>query len=657
MPAPLHRIQLQWQGGVALDLEWTKGRGTTTSLAETADDIVYLEAEADPDNATISGIPPICYRSDTPSLFECLQLRENTDYFVDITLPISRDLAEREVESHSGWPFGERLARVFLPDPPRRWRTNDKGHLIVSGTLRLRNHAGILDLRTRYGGGRRFEVVCQKIGYLDEFRTLLDRVADELAELLLQYDSPVSAGFSINDVSSANESGLLFQLRHVMAPENLPSSIEEILGRFSVKLLARHSFIDLEDVEEPDIETLATELDITELQPGGPLRRFFGGYTPRRIPVQEQSETADTPENRYIKYFLEEVLLLSTRLRDRLNIAGKHASSREAGAWVEQIDDLLSNRHWKKVGPFRQFPSNSQVLQKGRGYRDILRFDLSLRMGLELPWKRAEELAEGTYGDLRPVNELYEYWCFFVLRKTLLELCLKEQPNKGTLIQTSPDGLKVSLRKGRRSKTSYIYKETPDTKIEVNLFYNRRFSRPNKPLTSWLGSYTANFDPDYSIEIIKMQTGSVQRHWLHFDAKYRLDRADFDKIFADEQKELLNDDRDESEYDQELRRVHKREDLFKMHTYRDGILGSRGAYVLFPGDDDVMFLNGKQQNLFVRHPSAFGGAPSIKYPSVGAFSLSPGTEVGQQANLSAFIREVFESLATSNSYVEETASV
>jgi len=36
---------------------------------------------------------------------------------------------------------------------------------------------------------------------------------------------------------------------------------------------------------------------------------------------------------------------------------------------------------------------------------------------------------------------------------------------------------------------------------------------------------------------------------------------------------------DEVGYEQEILRLHRREDLFKMHTYRDGILSTRGAYI------------------------------------------------------------------------------
>lgn len=655
MTIPLHRIRFQWSDGVCLDLEWVKGRGIPTTLSDFPPEVTYVENEAEPDIACLHGIPPICYRADSPAIFEPFQLRENTEYFLDVALPVSRDFAAAAMEQQPGWPFDARLRYVFQSDPPRRWQTDKHGRLIVSGLLRLRSHAGILDLRTPFGGPLRLEVVCQKIGYLEEFRTLLDQVASELAELLLQYDSPVSAEFTITDATSTNEASLLFQLRNVMAPHNLPSAIDEILGRLHARLYSRHGIANLGEVEEPDTETLASELDITSLRAGGPLRRFFGGYTPQSFPIVEQYASRDTPENRYVKYFLEEVLLLSTRLRDRLAAAGKVASVREVTTWIEHLQELLSRREWKDVGQFRHFPSNSQLLQKGRGYREIVRFNLSIRMGLELPWKRAAELAEGIYGDLRPVNELYEYWCFFVLRRALAEICQKEQVSRNTLIQISADGLSVSLRRGYRSRTSFLYRETRDVRVEVNLFYNRRFKRPTKALSSWLGSYTANFDPDFSIEIVVHRVDGVRRHWLHFDAKYRFDHADFETHLGNEQTlTTSNGESYGSSYEKELKRIHKREDLFKMHTYRDGILSSRGAYIIYPGDDEDLILQGSRQNFFVRHPAAFDGNPLCKIPSVGVFSLSPNREAVQRAVLSNFLLEVLEALSSAAVYTEET---
>ncbi len=499
------------------------------------------------------------------------------------------------------------------------------------------------------------EVVCQKIGYLDEFRVLLDQVADELAELLLQYDSPVSAGFNVSDLTSENEAGLLFHLRQVMSPDNLPSSMDDILGAFHSQLLSKREKENLYQVQEADIETLASELDVTNLRLGGPLSRFFNGYTPQSMPVIEQFETIDTPENRYVKYFLQEIQLFSARLRDQLLKSDRPASASEAAEWVEQIEELLSARVWRDVGRFRQFPSNSQVLQKGRGYRDVLHYDLALRMGLELPWKRAGELAEGIDGDLRPVSELYEYWCFFMIRRTLADICEKEIARRSTLVSTSHNGLRVFLRKGQRSKTSFIYRENDGESVEVNLFYNRRFKRPKRPIASWSGSYTASFDPDYSIEVVLQREAGVFRHWLHFDAKYRINEFEVEALFEEELSSSGSiESLQESEYETELRRVHKQEDLFKMHSYRDGILSTRGAYIVYPGSEDGLHYHGQRQNLFVRNPATFGVDPKNQIPSVGAFSLSPRSADGQRSTMAGFLKSVFEGLIESTVYAEET---
>jgi predicted component of viral defense system (DUF524 family) len=90
-----------------------------------------------------------------------------------------------------------------------------------------------------------------------------------------------------------------------------------------------------------------------------------------------------------------------------------------------------------------------------------------------------------------------------------------------------------------------------------------------------------------------------------------------------------------------------------MHTYRDGILSSRGAYILFPGDGSGLRPSGKHQNLFVRHPSAFDGAPAKRFPSVGAFDLCPGRDATQAATIRDFLRGVFDAILANGPYQEE----
>ena len=610
------------------------------------------------DDYAARGVPPICWRDDTPVLFERLHLRENTDYFIDITLPMPKAEAERQARQRPAWPFSDRLRAVFKADPPRRWKQPDAGSVVITGQLRLRNHAGILDLSTETGAVLRAEVVCRKIDYLREFQTLLNEVAEFLAELLLQYDSPVSVAFDLTDARDASAAAVLFQMRYVMAEDNLPLAVEELLSQAHAALVTEIRMQNIAEVEEPSAEALIDTLDASLFETGGPLAGLFRGFTPRELPVIQVAEIIDTPENRYVKYFLEECTLLAQWLAASLNTQGKVAAGREAESWVLQLQELLAHDIWRGVGMMRQFPSNSQVLLKRRGYRDVLRFDLALRLSLTLPWSQGEKLAEGLIGDIRPVSELYEYWCFFLLRRVLAEICQTELPDNGSFLSFTQDGLQVRLVKGKRSRVSFVYRQTTERTVKVALFYNRRFPRPRRNLASWEGSYTAMFDPDYSIAITVTAGTAVQKHWLHFDAKYRLEPAELVQVLHDTSTEVMADaDDDETGYEQEISRLHRREDLFKMHTYRDGILSTRGAYILFPGDGVGMRMEGKAQNFFIRHPSAFIGPAAHNFPSVGAFDLCPGRDETQLPVLKTFLRSVLEAVTPGAPYHEEQGVV
>lgn len=614
------------------------------------------ELETAPDDYAARGVPAICWREDTPVLFERLQLREHTDYLIDITLPVSKAEAARRMQERPAWPFTERLGAVFTTDPPRRWREPDSETVVISGQLRLRNHAGILDLSMDGGALLRAEVVCRKIGYLGEFQTLLNEVAEFLAELLLQYDSPVSVAFALTDARAASLAAILFQLRYVMAEDNLPLAIEEVLSRVHAALVTEVSMRSIEEVEEPNVESLVDSLDLSSFGSGGPLAGQFRGYTPREMPVIEMAEVIDTPENRYVKYFLEECTLLAQWLATKLGEHGKRAASREAESWLQRLQELLTHDAWRGVGIMRRFPSNSQVLLRRRGYREVLRFDLALRLSLSLPWSQGEKLAEGLNGDIRPVSELYEYWCFFLLRRLLAEVCQSELPNNSSFLSFTHEGLQVRLVKGKSSRVRFVYRQEAARTVRVDLYYNRRFQRPSSEALGWEGSYTAVFDPDYSIAIFVSEDAVVQTHWLHFDAKYRLEAADVDQLLHDSGEDVMTDaDDDEIGYRQEVSRLHRREDLFKMHTYRDGILSTRGAYILFPGDGVGMRMDGKTQNFFVRHPSAIRSPATYTFPSVGAFDLCPGRDEGQTPVLKAFLTTVLEAVSKGKHYREEEA--
>ena len=648
----LHRAHFDLGAGVQVEIESMVGRGKLLNAPLAAPNLVSADEEVDIEQVSSGGLPPMCWR-ESGALFEPFQLREDTDYFVDITVPLPIAEASQLSVTHRAWPLGLRLSSVFTREPIKRWREVKIGghcHTVVTGQMRLRSHAGVVDLGTELGGKLRAEVVCRKLKYFDEFKSILDGLAEKVTELLLAYDTPVSLSFGLSKEQACNDAALHFLMRYVMSPDQLPAAASEVLGIPHSRLHERLEMKPIEEIDEGQADLISDHVDIYTLSLGGGLARFFGGYTPRELPQLEIFQSHDTPENRYTKALLEHCRFLAHRLENLMRKRKRKVAEREAKSWRQELDEFLQHGMWREVGPLGQIPANSQTMIRRRGYKELFRLDMALRMSLNLAWSHGAELADGLIGDIRPVNQIYEYWCFFILREVLQSLCTEK--NGGNFLTLTSDGLRIQLAKGRRSECRFEYLSRNGKCLVVSLFYNRRFLRPHAPITDWSGSYTAAFDPDYSV-VVRSPDGAT--HWLHFDAKYRLDRKQAEAMFESDDDERDVGCEGAADYEAELVRVHKQNDLFKMHTYRDGILSTRGAYVLFPGDGIGGHTVNPKPNFFVRHPSAIGGNPVYLVPSVGAFPLTPEGSGEQLDAVRELFRLTMEAISAGALYAEEQA--
>ena len=147
---------------------------------------------------------------------------------------------------------------------------------------------------------------------------------------------------------------------------------------------------------------------------------------------------------------------------------------------------------------------------------------------------------------------------------------LKEQGfisyNEGNLcfiINSTTSGLKYEI-----SPSKYIF-----------LYYAKSYTTDNYIYSG--RSYSHNLEPDISIELfIDDKLVAI----IHFDAKYKLDNSITFTI----------------------------EDLNKMHTYKDAILGTIGSYVLYPGEESLSYIQEEKGQ----------ESPDALFPSVGAFHLN-----------------------------------
>ena len=173
--------------------------------------------------------------------------------------------------------------------------------------------------------------------------------------------------------------------------------------------------------------------------------------------------------------------------------------------------------------------------------------------------------------------------------------------------------------------------ERASREFEIDLFFNRTFvvSTTYEHDASW----TREMRPDCSLHIqprSRMPKLTDPRDldvWLHFDAKYRVEHA---REQFDAGKDLGQDAAAEAESVERLSRS-RREDLLKMHAYRDAIRRTAGAYVLFPGNESVSPYREFQELL----------------PGLGAFVLRPASspsESGRTA-IEKFLSDVVDHVA------------
>ena len=663
----LHRLVLAWPNGAQLDIECkTTNAGSPLSSPIALEAFSEAQRERSPD---ASATPPLCYCPDPDGFYEPIRLREETEYFVSVTTPCSLEDADalwrQSRAEQSAWPFANpRLRTALSIQPSRTWKEVASGgqkSTTVHGSLNFGSFVGTADLTLSVGNRVCVEVACSKLGYYDEFKALLTAVTADFVELLFEIDSATGFHLSGHEPGQVHPSVLLFHLRRLFTQDFVPLAVETIM---------RQPHSRLSETLELKVPGAARRVDprrVAQLAPtlkyreGGPAAHLFWGLSPLQLPETERPEDYDTPENRYVKAFLGELSQTCQSLTGMLQKEGKQASLREVQTWEDHVAEWLAWPIWREVGQMSHFPSNSQILLRRPGYREILEADLALDYGVRLPWERGLELAE-VVGDLRPVFELYEYWCFFALRRALRTICGPERAS--SLYDARSDRLYVRLKRGRQSQIDYYY-ESRSGEAHISLFFNRRFGVGSEDRDYRDESYTTAFRPDFSVLV----SAGAQRHWLHFDAKYRLDRQVWERQIDEPTFEQLEEELAASDVqpeipdsalesgngslqpDDENLDMYKRGDLYKMHTYRDALLGARGAYVLFPG-------TGSESSLFVRH-RARHYRDRQEIPSVGAFPLRPSATLiaapsEQLEVLIEFLRLVFSSLIEADAYQEET---
>ena len=479
-----------------------------------------------------------------------------------------------------------------------------------------------------------FEIVPQKMNYEEDYIELTKKLAEECAEILLEYSGVTANRFGTSDTNSAET--LLEQfifLREFCYSHNL----QALFGHIK---------------RNPDRMLVKDEV-LKPIGQGAPSAGFYsnpfssgrgwkivnGRPMPQEVSVTRKYDSLDTVANRFVKFALKKFNLICRELCFSLDAAkGKSVEQnmytecyREALKIQRITGDILRDHFFDDIRELTIMPQNNQVLEKREGYRQIFFAAAMVDLALQLNWEGEQEAYSG---ESKNTALLYEYWLFFELRKIIssIENCQCVQAAEKPFINTD-NGLTMSLSEGQTSCQAFLL---PNLGVRVNLYYNRTFSREEFSNTKYAGSYSRPFRPDYTLEVYPsdfirpedaVREGVVS--YIHFDAKYRI--TDLRSFIGSDENEMTEEQiKEEVENDKQdsVTNTYKRGDLLKMHTYNDAIRRTVGSYVLYPGDFDSKTKN---YRLFEE-----------VLPGVGAFAIKPSIQADSENALKDFISEIIE---------------
>ena len=499
------------------------------------------------------------------------------------------------------------------------------------GTLLLELVEGEVDDAKSAVASALLDVRSLKLDYRTEYRGMLRRLSDEMAGLVADARSSAKAGFRSTFEVRTDAGWLQIQLellRETLDSADFSAALQRILS-FPHERLSTVS--DSVSTDRPirwtpsAVRQLVTGNPRREVPATHPLRTQLGlESVAERVLVPRKSRDLDTLENRFVKFALGEFRAFLTHAQGVFeSCAGWGASAALSRRLAASVEDWLGRSLFREVGEMRFAPLGSPVLQRKAGYREVLRWWLRFRTAAELSWEGGEELF---HAGQRDVASLYEYWLFFELLGWFCQKCRGgNRPAVEELIEGLEEGSpNLRLRKRMELGPFVGTFAGQSRRLNARFAYNRRFEVTEDRHAG--GSWTRRLHPDYTLTFWPedLSEADAERQELlvhvHFDAKYRVE--DIEGLFGAEG----SDDADD-----EVEGNYKRQDLLKMHAYRDAIKRSQGAYVLYPG-------RGNNQ-------PPFKGYHEI-LPGLGAFGVAPdenGVAQGLES-LEKFLDEVLAHL-------------
>lgn len=450
---------------------------------------------------------------------------------------------------------------------------------LLTGILNFHSYVGYSDLIIQKQGCNylrvRIEVFPKKIEYRKDYEMLIEDIQQEVYNLIFDMLKDTFRASKTIDTDYQTHTEYFSILRRIS--DELLNAVDIIIRTPNRMLEAEIEKVAPYKVKRPDKRLLhyltnhPDSLRVTDLD---------GIYIQNKVETARKHVTFDTKENRFTKFILLSIIRRLTEIQNIYTINREDeniAFSQFVDTTISQINARINRSFLRNVKEESFYSSMSLVFSMASGYRDLFKYYLELKMGLDM----LNELKDEMNISIKNLSTLYEYWCFIKLNS----IVRKEYKLKTDgLIKIDASGVSLKLIKNKDGSQVEYETDNGDTII---LQYNQKQD-----------SFTTTQKPDNLFIINKHSSG---RNWQYvFDAKYKIN------TYVEKNVTYIGPEQD---------------DINTMHRYRDAIIAEKkgeafhtvvGAFVLFPYPERIELYN---DNPFYK---------TIEKVNIGAFPFLPG---------------------------------
>ena len=473
---------------------------------------------------------------------------------------------------------------------------------ILAGFINYGNDIGKSEILIDYNVGTElrhfrfgFEVLSTKLNYHEHWHQIIEDIESEYRMLSLDYMKRTFHGFSPE--SSGKTPDLVWWSIFAEEQKKFIKAVKGIIERPRHRLHGVETYLRADKLTKVPVN-LENELAEHRREQA------------RLYRVEQQIQSNDTQENRFLKHALGQITTKYESLKKRIEtLKGMSDPYKEdMREMLNTLKHLQRSPFFRTVGRFKGLTQESLVLQKATGYSQVYRTWNLLR--------RAYSLNEGIYRlQSKDIATLYEIWCFIEVSHIVKEL-LGIDVDVDHRNRMEMNGIFTwELGKGEHSRI--LFKK--DNVELAELVYNPKHTERENDNISMenLVVPTVAQKPDIVLQLTKQDLQKDMKMTYLFDAKYRI-----------EGKTPLGVD------------TPPEDAINQMHRYRDAIYYKEhssnelkkeviGGYILFPGD-------GLKADVEV---SRF--YKTISEVNIGAFPLRPKDKENREL-LVHFIKELIE---------------